>query len=392
MISIMMRSILISFIVVIFLFLASIHHLGSVSDSYDNSMGKEDGGFGSQMNSDEFLTTDTIRLIFAGDVMGHETQLKGAWRDGGDSCYNFAPTFEGVKEYVSSADLAIANFEVTLAGEPFTGYPAFSSPNALAVALQEAGFDIFLTANNHILDYGVKGFEKTIHALENLGITYTGMFKDSLQWQADYPLIMKKKGFRLAFLNYTYGTNMTKAKPPIIVNYIDTVRMAADLHKARLMYADYIIACVHWGEEYNNNENQEQRQIAVFLARNGCDLIVGAHPHVVQPIKKIAENTSDSVLVAYSLGNFISNQRWRYSDGGIMLEVTLTRTNGVVSLNSHRYEPFWVHRYPEKGVQVYRMIPVLDYLSNPDRYPLIHVEDEKLLIQFHNDTRRIMNN
>ena len=392
MISIMMRSILLSFVVVIFLFLTSIHHWGSVSGSYDNRLGKEDGSCGSHMNRDELLTTDTIRLIFAGDVMGHETQLNGAWRDGGDSYYNFAPTFEGVKEYVSSADLAIANFEVTLAGEPFTGYPAFSSPNALAVALQEAGFDIFLTANNHILDYGVKGFEKTIHTLENLGVTYTGTFMDSLQWRADYPLIMEKKGFRLAFLNYTYGTNMTKAKPPIIVNYIDTVRMAADLHKARLMNADYIIACVHWGEEYKNNENQEQRQIAGFLARNGCDLIVGAHPHVVQPIKKIAGNTSDSVLVAYSLGNFISNQRWRYSDGGIMLDVTLTKTNGIVRLNSYRYEPFWVHRFPENGVPVYRMIPVFDYLSNPDRYPFVPVADENLLLQFYKDTRGILIN
>ena len=388
----MMRSMFVFFAAVVFLFFVSIFHLRSVSDSYGKSLGKEECSYGSQMNSDAFLTTDSIRLIFAGDVMGHETQLKGAWRDGGDSCYNFAPSFEGVKEYVSSADLAIANFEVTLAGEPFTGYPAFSSPNTLAVALQEAGFDIFLTANNHILDLGVKGLEKTLLTLENLGVTSTGTFMDSLQWRAHYPLIMDKKGFRLAFLNYTYGTNMTKAKPPIIVNYIDTVRIAADLHKARMMNVDFIIACVHWGDEYKNNENQEQRQVAGFLARNGCDLIVGAHPHVVQPIKKIAGNTSDSVLVAYSLGNFISNQRWRYSDGGIMLDVTLTKTNGIVRLNSYRYEPFWVHRFPENGVPVYRMIPVFDYLSNPDRYPFVPVADENLLLQFYKDTRGILIN
>ena len=347
------------------------------------------GSFSGNTGKDDISLTENIRLIFAGDVMGHETQLKGAWRDGGDSCYNFAPTFQWVKDYISSADFAIANFEVTLAGEPYTGYPTFSSPVSLAVDLQDAGFNIFLTANNHILDRGVRGLEQTLNTLENLGIAHTGSFKDSLHWMTDYPLIMEKKGFRLAFLNYTYNTNMSRAKPPIIVNYIDTVRIAVDIKKALELKADYIIACVHWGEEYKNDENKEQRQIADFLARNGCNLIVGAHPHVVQPIK-IIESSFDSVLVAYSLGNFISNQRWRYSDGGIMLEVNLTKTDGIVSLNSYRYEPFWVRRYPEKGVQLYRIIPVIDYLSNPDRYPDVNVEDEKLLMQFYRDTKSLM--
>ena len=342
--------------------------------------------------TDNIPVNNSIRLIFAGDVMGHSTQINGAWRDGGDSCYNFIPNFQWVKEYISSADVAVANLEVTLAGEPYTGYPTFSSPVSLADALQDAGFNLLVTANNHIMDRGAKGLQQTIDALENLGFKHTGSFKDSLSRGKNYPLIIQKNGFKLAFLNYTYSTNILKAKPPVIVNYIDTVRMAADLMKAREMEADYIITCIHWGEEYKNTENQTQRQIADFLARNGCNLIVGAHPHVVQPIRKIAVNpTADSVLVAYSLGNLVSNQRWRYSDGGIMLEVNLTKTNGIVNLDSYRYEPFWVRRYPERGVQVYRLIPVIDYQNNPGCYPKMNVMEENELMQFYNDTKNIIN-
>ena len=333
---------------------------------------------------------DSIRLIFVGDVMGHSTQFKGAWRDGGDSCYNYIPSFQWVKDYISSADIAIANFEVTLAGEPYGGYPSFSSPISLATALQNVGFDILVTANNHILDRGAKGMERTIDVLDSLGITHTGTFKDSTQWKKNHPLIIEKNGFRLAFLNYTYGTNFGKEKSAIIVNYIDTIRIANDLDRVRELNADYIIAFLHWGTEYQNKESEIQRQIADFLALHGCNLIVGAHPHVVQPVKKIAGNSSDSVLVAYSLGNFVSNQRWRYSDGGVMLEVTLSKSDSITNLNSWRYEPVWVRRYPEKGVQVYRLIPVNDFLINPEHYP-VSAEDEKLLRQFGEDTKRIMN-
>lgn len=345
-----------------------------------------------ESDGDSVTVGNSIRLVFAGDVMGHSTQNTGAWRDGGDSCYNFIPNFQWMKAFISSADIAVANLEVTFAGEPYTGYPAFSSPVSLAVALQDAGFNVLVTANNHIMDRGVTGMESTIDVLDSLGFLHTGSFKDAFSRESNHPLIIQKNGIKLAFLNYTYGTNMPTAKPPFTVNYLDTVLMAADLAKAREKKADYIIACIHWGDEYQNTENGAQRRMADFLARNGCNLIAGSHPHAIQPIKTIAGSATDSTLVAYSLGNFISNQRWRYSDGGIMLDVFLTKTDDLVKLDSFHYEPFWVYRYPEKGVQVYRIIPVIDYLSNPERFPPISVEDEKKLIQFYNDTNTIMNN
>ena len=333
---------------------------------------------------------DTIKLIFAGDVMGHSVQTKAAWREGGDSSYIYDPVFQWIKKYISEADIAIANLEVTFAGAPYQGYPTFSSPVQLATSLQHTGFDVLMTANNHTLDHHVKGLERTIDVLDSLGIAHTGTFKDAASRQETYPLIIERKGIRLAFLNYTYGTNMPPEQPPAIVNCIDTLQMAVDLANARKLAADFIIAFLHWGNEYQTKENEYQRQVAGFLARNGCNLIVGAHPHVIQPIKKVDNQMVDSVLVAYSLGNFVSNQRWRYSDGGIMLEVNLIKTDSITTLDSFRYEPFWVYRYPANNAQVYRLIPVDDYLNHPESFPTLNSADEKKLLQFYEDTKGII--
>ncbi len=340
--------------------------------------------------ADSISVTDTVRLIFVGDVMGHGMQIKGAWRDGGDSCYNYAPVFQYVKDYISSADAAIANLEVTLAGAPYTGYPRFSTHRSLADALRDAGFDVLLTANNHTLDRGKQGMERTLDVLDSIGMTHTGTFKDSAARAENYPLIVEKKGFRSAFLNCTYGTNGIPAEAPNVVNYIDTVQMAADLDKARALQADFIVTCIHWGEEYKSRENAAQRRIAAFLARNGCNLIVGAHPHVVQPIAEIPNCAGDSVLTAYSLGNFISNQRDRYRDGGIALEVTLTKTDSIVALQSYNYEPFWVYRYPLNKVSVFRLIRINDYLQRPELYPTVNDQNKKLMMQFRDDTKKII--
>ena len=339
-----------------------------------------------QTDSIPVSITDTIKLIFAGDVMGHGMQITGAWRDGGDTCYNYHPSFQWIKDYISAADIAVANLEVTLAGAPYTGYPKFSSHHALACALQDAGFDILLTANNHTLDRGKKGMGRTLDMLDSIGMLHTGTFRDSAEWKAYYPLIVERNNFRFALLNYTYSTNGIAVEKPNVVNFIDTARMVADLAKARDLQPDYIIVCMHWGEEYKNKENAMQRQLAALLARNGCNLVVGSHPHVVQPFAKIPACDGDSVPVAYSLGNFISNQRDRYRDGGITFELTLTKTDSIVTLHSMGYEPFWVYRYPENKVSVFRLVRINDYLKYPERYPAISEKDQKLMMQFYEDT------
>src|SRR5690606_23422672 len=247
----------------------------------------------------ESLAQDTTRLslLFAGDVMGHDSQIASAY-DPVKKTYDYASCFQFVKPYVDSADLAIANLEVTLAGPPYKGYPQFSSPDQLAMTLKDIGFDALVTANNHSVDRGRKGIERTIHILDSLGIPHTGTFRDSASKAASTPLILEKNGFRLALLNYTYGTNGIAVPKPNIVNPLDTALIRADLIAAKAAAPDVIIVFTHWGEEYASMPNKKQKDLAEFCFNHGAQLVIGAHPHVVQPMEWRKEKNQ---FVAYSL-------------------------------------------------------------------------------------------
>lgn len=264
-----------------------------------------------------------LTLLFAGDIMGHDTQIEAARMMGGGE-YDYSSCFRYVEPYIAAADIAIGNLEVTLAGPPYKGYPQFSSPDALADALKNAGFDILVQANNHAVDRGKAGLERTLKVLDSIGLVRSGVFKDSHERLVRYPLIIEKNGIRLALLNYTYSTNGIRVTPPNIVNSIDTAAIREDLQKAATADPDFTIALMHWGSEYQLTENSEQQKLARFLFRNGTDAIIGSHPHVVQPIRE-----TDGKLVVYSLGNMISNQRKRYTDGGILFGMTLEKSDSA---------------------------------------------------------------
>lgn len=334
---------------------------------------------------------DTLRLLFVGDVMVHSTQYHAAWYEGGDSIYNFNPPFSFIKDLISSADLSMANLEVALGGKPYSGYPLFSSPPEIVDALKEAGFDLLFTANNHAADKGQKGIEATIDRIQKLGLLHTGSFRDSTDRAEHYPLVIEKNNIKLAFLNYTYGTNGMPVRKPNIVNITDTLLIREDLKSARQKQPDYIITCMHWGYEYHQKEHEEQKDLARFLAENGCDLIIGSHPHVVQPYDELINQAGDTIPVIYSLGNFISNQQWRRSDGGIIFEVILTKSNGITQRLSSAYEPFWVNRYNDHIRSIYRLILVNDYQRDPTRYELNEDQKTKLL-RFYKDTKETLPN
>lgn len=335
------------------------------------------------------IVPDTVRLLFAGDAMVHSTQYHAAWYEGGDSTYDFRPPFTPIKSLVESADLSIVNLEIALGGKPYSGYPLFSSPPEMVDALKDTGFDLLLTANNHAADKGKKGIEQTIDYIRELGLLHTGSFKDSTEKATTYPLITVVNNIKLAFLNYTYGTNGMPVYRPNLINLIDTVRIAEDLDKARALQADYIITCVHWGYEYQQKEHAEQRELARFLADHGTHLIIGSHPHVVQPYDEITSQAGDTVPVIYSLGNFISNQQWRRSDGGIFFEVILRKEEGVTRRISSAYEPFWVNRFNDSVRSIYRVIPVNDYRRDSTLYSL-NEEQRNKMNQFYEDTRIIL--
>ena len=246
---------------------------------------------------------DTLRLslLFVGDVMQHDSNIAAAY-DMQSKKYNYASCFEYVAPIVRSADLAIGNLELTLAGSPYKGYPQFSAPDALAIELKRIGMDILVTANNHSLDRRRKGLERTLKVLDSLEILHTGTFRDSLERSSVYPLLIEKNGFTFSLLNYTYGTNGIAVTKPNIVNLIDTVAIKADLEKARSQHSDAIIVFMHWGIEYQSLPNQEQKKLAALCLREGAKLVIGSHPHVLQPM---VWNKNEDQLIAYSLGNFI---------------------------------------------------------------------------------------
>lgn len=308
--------------------------------------------------------TDTLRLLFAGDIMGHAPQIKSA--EIGPDQYDYRPCFRYVKPVLEQADLAIGNLELTLPGKgPYSGYPMFRSPDALAVALRDAGFDILVTANNHSNDSRGPGLVSTLETVRNLGFQQTGTFKNQRDRDLFYPLMVYRNGFKIALLNYTYDTNGVPTQPPTIVNLIDTVQIAADLAEARARKPHFIIAIMHWGLEYQVQENADQRQLAHFLIRNGADMVIGAHPHVVQPIKvetvTMPDGTTKSAVVVYSLGNFISNQQKPGTDGGILFQVELLHRKGIphAEVGDYGYLPVW--RYVHKdasGKSTYFALPV----------------------------------
>ena len=306
--------------------------------------------------------TDTLRLLFAGDIMGHGPQIRSAELEK-DQHYDYHESFRFIQPFLQQADLAIGNLELTLPGEPpYLGFPMFRSPDALAEALREAGFDILLTANNHANDGGREGLIRTIGTLHENGFYQTGTFKNANDKALLYPLIVYKKGFKLAFLNYTYSTNRNKTKPPTIVNDLKLSSIQKDLEIARQLHADVIIVLLHWGKEYEEQQSAEQERIAKQLFQWGADLIIGSHPHVVQPIRKYAVGSNKETrygLVAYSLGNFISNQRKALTDGGILLEVCLVNKEGQAQLDEVVYHPVWryVHRL-KKGKPVFYCLPI----------------------------------
>ena len=287
--------------------------------------------------------------------MGHGPQIRSA-EEVKNKSYNYEPCFKYLTPIIKSADLAIGNLEVTLPGKPpYQGYPRFRSPDDLAKALRLAGFDMMVTSNNHSNDAGKDGVIETINTLNEYGFYQTGTFKNQKEKDWFYPLIVYKDHFKLAFLNYTYDTNGLPTRPPTIVNLIDEAQIEKDMTMARALKPDAIIVLMHWGLEYQRTESKDQRNLTKKIFDWGADLIIGSHPHVIQPIKEQQFIEKDSTikkrLITYSLGNFISNQTKPNTDGGLMFEVSLNKNlkTNQLTIGDHAYIPVWRYIHKNKA-------------------------------------------
>lgn len=320
-----------------------------------------------QVPQEDTLAIDTIpvdssmhlSLLIAGDLMQHDAQIRAALQ--ADGTYDYSSYFECVSPEIEKADVAIANLEVTLGGKPYKGYPMFSAPDEYLAAIKQAGFDLLMTSNNHSCDRGQKGILRTIQMCDSLGIPHFGTYADTLARRESYPYLLEKNGFKIAILGFTYGTNGIKVPAPTHVNLIDTVQIAADIQKAKQLNPDVIIAFPHWGIEYENLPRQHMVKLANWLIGKGVDHVIGGHPHVIQPVELREDTVSGTQhLVAYSLGNFISDQASLPRYGGMMLRFELTKEgpSQPARISDCGYALTFVSRPAWSRKKNYRIYPV----------------------------------
>lgn len=311
-----------------------------------------------------------VSFLFAGDAMQHQSQLDVA--KNGNS-YDYSTYFKHVTEEIKQADIAVVNLEVTLPGSKYTGYPRFGSPDKYALALQDAGFDVFLTANNHILDKGKKGLERTVNVLDSMRVKHTGVFINEEKRDLYYPLMMIKNGIRIAMLNYTYDTNGYTVSKPNIVNYIDKKQILKDIDAAKSMKADIIIANMHWGIEYVLKQNKEQEDLANFLIRNGVRLVIGGHPHVVQPIDIRKKEGKIENIIVYSMGNLISGMKPVNTTGGMMVKIDISKDGeNPVKIDTLSYSLVWVNKLmkDKDTPSFFELLPVAEFNNDKGKEKL----------------------
>lgn len=304
---------------------------------------------------------DTATLIFFGDAMQHKAQLERARSLGAkEKRYDFDSCFALLTPALEDADYSIVNLELPLGGgNDYSGYPMFSAPDSYARALQDAGFDLFLTSNNHCLDRRDKGLRRTLDVLDSMKVDHIGTYRNLAERSRLIPFVKEINGMKVGFLNYTYGTNGLTAKDGAEVAYIDRAKMKKDIAAVKKAGAEIIVVMPHWGVEYVLNENESQRSLADFLIKEGVDIIIGGHPHVVQPMKVMTDKTTGRrSLVVYSLGNLISNMTKANTRGGALVRVVIERdpATGKVRFRDAEYDTF-VTEVPSGEGTNFRVVP-----------------------------------
>ena len=333
------------------------------------------------------IKSQEISFLFMGDIMGHGPQIKSAWQENKKQ-YEYSEVFNPLEDIISSVDFAIGNLEVTLAGKPFKGYPQFSSPDELAVACKNSGMDVLVTANNHSCDRKNKGIVRTLDVLDSLKILHTGTFKDVKNREKNNLLVLSKEGIKVGLLNYTYGTNGLPFSAPVYVNLVDSVLIKKDVINAKNKDLDKLIVFVHWGYEYKDFPNSYQKKYNRFFQDLGVDVVIGSHPHVIQPMVYSKENNHE-FLTVFSLGNFVSNQRAERKDGGAMFRLSFQKTDNNIQISRKEYIPVWVHKYMEKEKYHFQILPCARPIYNEKYFS--NKEDFQKMKTFLDNTRAHLN-
>ena len=327
-----------------------------------------------------------IDIVSLGNLIIHQSQINGAKNENG---YDFSPSFQYIKEMVSEADISLGILEGALAGGEPTGYPIFNSPDEVIDSLRDTGIDVVNYANNHIYDYDDEGLQRTIEITKEKGLDVLGV--KSTEEEKSY-LVKEVDGVKIGFASYVFETAAVNGyktinSNPVSINRENLIntfnyndlesfynRIASEISAMKAEGVKFIIASMHWGEEYNTYIEATQNEIAKKLNELGVDIILGGHPHVIQPYEIICNESGHSTFVIYSQGNSLSNQSEQEigvaeSEDGIMIKFTLEKKDGNVSLKEYKIIPTWVYK-EEKGDGTYyhKIIPVEEALANPEEY------------------------
>lgn len=343
----------------------------------------------SQPSTPEFPEPITATLAVCGDVMSHTPQTNDAY-DAATDTYSYLNCFQFVKPWIEQADYAVANFETTLNGPPYSGYPQFCAPDALAYDMKTIGFDLVSTANNHSMDKGFNGVVRTLDTLDAAGLEHVGSYRTQEEFDQNKGIVVVDvNGISIAFLSYTYGTNgiPVNAENDFCINRfntdymstcstLDEAKLSTELAHAKTLGVDLIAVMIHWGIEYQTVQNDYQNQVADFLLQNGADVILGSHSHVPQPIMTrtvtLSDGTEKTGYVCYSLGNFVSNQspatvNVNYTDTTAILNLEITKDfeAGTTVVTDVDYVPLLVLN---RGSGVQDQYYIMDVHAGMDQY------------------------
>lgn len=348
----------------------------------------------------------TATVVNMGDMMVHSTQLDGA-RISSDGTYDFSAFYKYVSPYFKKADLAVANLEVTFGSTQsgkYSGYPAFNTPDILADNLWDSGIRLLLTANNHCYDTGLFGLKRTVNIVKEKGFSFTGTRES-----ADQPTytVNNVNGIKIGSVCYTYENKCDVAGRKSIngavisteandlinsfsYNNIDSFYENAKntISEMKKDGAEFIVFYMHWGEEYQLKQNVWQDTISQKLCNLGVDLIIGGHPHVIQPIKYLtSEDSQNNTVCVYSMGNAISNQRQElmspecttgHTEDGMLFYYTVERdSKGNVALTSVDIIPTWVNKYRGGSGYLYTIVPLENENFGIQNYGLTGTEAAK---------------
>ena len=291
----------------------------------------------------------TIHMSATGDIMCHLTNIKNAYSSTSKD-YDFSNVFKNIAEYTTNADITVGNLETTFAGSSrgYTGYPTFNTPEVLGKNLKDIGFDVICTANNHSMDKGYSGIESTLNFLDEYGLDHYGTARN--EEEQNTILVKDVNGIKIAFLAYTYGTNgiSIPSGKEYSVNLIDKNLIKEHIELAKQQEVDVICVSMHWGNEYKVVQNSTQEDLADFLFENGVDIILGSHPHVLEPMEKrtvtLDDGTTKDGFVIYSLGNFVSGQIYANTKSTVILDIQITKNSeGKISIDSVNYTPVYLY-------------------------------------------------